>query len=103
MSRWCSDTTRRSPARGGRPMPAAPQAGGPSDVKSEIESLRAENAAVRELLRGMEAQQKALIEQVDRLQRRLDAAPGAVVSPAAATQAPPEPPKDAAHNDDHYQ
>ena len=51
----------------------------------------------------MEAQQKALIEQVDRLQRRLDAAPGAVVSPAAATQAPPEPPKNAAHNDDHYQ
>jgi len=44
----------------------------PKDVKDEIESVKAENAAVRELLRKMEEQQKTLLEQVDRLQRRLD-------------------------------
>jgi hypothetical protein len=44
----------------------------PSYVRSEIETLKAENAIVRELLQKMEQQQKALLEQVDRLQRRLD-------------------------------
>src|SRR4030095_4380069 len=34
--------------------------------------MKAENAAVRELLRKMEEQQKTLLEQVERLQRRLD-------------------------------
>ena len=42
------------------------------DIESELANLKAENAAVRELLRKMEEQQKALLEQVDRLQRRLD-------------------------------
>ncbi len=42
------------------------------DLKDEIEAVKAENAAVRELLRKMEEQQKTLLEQVDRLQRRLD-------------------------------
>ena len=41
-------------------------------LKSEVDTLKAENAVVRELLRKMEEQQKALLEQVDRLQRRLD-------------------------------
>ena len=44
----------------------------PKDLKDEIEAVKAENAAVRELLRKMEEQQKTLLEQVDRLQRRLD-------------------------------
>jgi hypothetical protein len=44
----------------------------PNDLKSEIEAVKAENAAVRELLRKMEEKQKALLEQVDRLQQRLD-------------------------------
>ena len=43
-----------------------------SDLKDEIEAVKAENAAVREVLRKMEEQQKLLLEQVDRLQRRLD-------------------------------
>ena len=43
-----------------------------SDLESEVAAVKAENAAVRELLRKMEEQQKALLEQVDRLQRRLD-------------------------------
>ncbi|MBV9960073.1 MAG: hypothetical protein JO360_16725 [Acidobacteria bacterium] len=43
-----------------------------NDVQHEVESLKAENIAVRELLRRMEEQQKVLLDQVDRLQRRLD-------------------------------
>src|SRR6185503_10946806 len=43
-----------------------------SDVNSEVEILKAENAVVRELLRKMQEQQQALLEQVERLQRRLD-------------------------------
>ena len=42
------------------------------DLKDEIEAVKAENAAVRELLRKMEEQQKTLLEQVERLQKRLD-------------------------------
>lgn len=42
------------------------------DLKSEVESLKAENAAVRELLRKMEEQQKVLLQQMDRLQQRID-------------------------------
>jgi hypothetical protein len=54
----------------------------PADVQSEITTLKAENAAVRELLRKMEEQQKALLEQMDRLQRRLDNATVANGQPA---------------------
>jgi hypothetical protein len=42
------------------------------DLESEIKAVKAENVAVRELLRKMEEQQKTLLEQVDRLTRRLD-------------------------------
>jgi hypothetical protein len=52
----------------------------PKDLYSEITNLKAENAAVRELLRKMEEQQKALLEQVERLQRRLDGTTAADVS-----------------------
>jgi len=38
-----------------------------TDLKDEIETVKAENAAVREVLRKMEEQQKLLLEQVDRL------------------------------------
>ncbi len=43
----------------------------PKDLQSEVEAMKAENAAVRELLHKMEEQQKTLLEQVDRLERRL--------------------------------
>src|SRR5215472_629125 len=36
-----------------------------TDLKAEVETLKAENADVRELLRKMEEQQKTLLEQVD--------------------------------------
>src|ERR1051326_7765801 len=55
----------------GRPenKPGAPESR-PNDLQSEVETLKAENAAVRDLLRKMEEQQKVLVEQVDRLQQR---------------------------------
>ena len=63
----------------------------PKDLQSEVETLKAENAAVRELLRKMEEQQKTLLEQVDRLQRRLDGVPTAAeVRANAESQGPPQ-------------
>jgi hypothetical protein len=44
----------------------------PNDLQSEVTALKAENAVVRDLLRKMEEQQRVLLEQVGRLQRRLD-------------------------------
>ena len=67
----------------------------PKDLQSEVETLKAENAAVRELLRKMDEQQKTLLEQVDRLQQRLDgAAPPQVAEatgPSAITPATTNP------------
>jgi hypothetical protein len=45
-----------------------------NDLQSEVAAMRAANAAVLESLRKIEEQQKALMEQVDRLQQRLDEA-----------------------------
>lgn len=61
----------------------------PKDLQSEIEALKTENAAVRELLRKMEEQQKILLEQVDRLQRRLDGGAQTDVSIAGQPIVPP--------------
>ena len=44
----------------------------PKDYQSEIDAVKAENLALRELLRKIEEQQRILLEQVTRLQRRLD-------------------------------
>jgi len=55
-------------------------------LKSEVDTLKAENAVVRELLLKMEEQQKALLEQVDRLQRRLDGVTTAVVQTSGQSQ-----------------
>src|ERR1051325_6606855 len=53
-----------------------------SDLQTEVERLKAENAAVRELLQKMADQQKGLAEQVDRLQRKLDANMNAQPAPS---------------------
>jgi hypothetical protein len=58
----------------------------PGGLESEVDALKADNAVVRELLRKMEEQQKALLEQVDRLQRRLDGVTTAVVQPGGPSQ-----------------
>ena len=76
----------------------AAENGKPKDLLSEIEAMKTENAAVWELLRRMDEQQKLLLEQVDRLQRRLDGGPALVVSAAPDVSnvglsiAPPTPP-----------
>ena len=57
---------------------------GPTDVKSELDTLKAENAAVRELLRTMEERQRALQEQIDRLQRRLEPPTAEMSTPTLA-------------------
>ncbi len=44
----------------------------PPDLVTEMTLLKSENAAIRELLLKMEEQQKLLLEQVDRLQQRID-------------------------------
>jgi hypothetical protein len=70
----------------------------PKDLVREVEALKAENVAVRELLRKMEEQQRALLEQVERMQQRLDgvtaaaaAPPAPAVAEAPAESAPPAP------------
>ena len=67
---WTSVTLLAGPAFA-QSQPTRPD-GRQTDVLREVESLKAENAVVRDLLRKMEEQQKSLLEQVDRLQRRLD-------------------------------
>lgn len=67
------------------------------DIETEVANLKAENAAVREQLRKMEEQQKLLLEQFERLQRRLDgAAAVADVQPTAAQPTTPTQPTDPA-------
>jgi hypothetical protein len=58
------------------------------DLKDEIEAVKAENAAVRELLHKMAEQQKTLLETVERLQRRLDGGSTTDASIAGKTPAP---------------
>ena len=59
------------------------------DLEHDVAALRAENAAVRELLLKMQEQQKALLEQVGRLQLRLDGATTASALPRGLQQSPP--------------
>jgi hypothetical protein len=61
-----------------------------NDLQSEVEALKAENIAVRELLRKMEEQQKALLEQFDRLQRRLDSDTAADAQRSGPPQGTPQ-------------
>ena len=67
----------------------AAEAPKPKDLHSEIEAVKAENAAVRELLRKMEEQQRILLEQVERLQRRLDGGAATDVSMVSQPIVPP--------------
>jgi hypothetical protein len=62
----------------------------PKDLESEVESLKADNAAVREELRKMLEQQKAMLEQVERLQRRLEGAATEEVQPTGRPQETPQ-------------
>jgi len=68
----------------------------PADLQSEIAAVKAENAAVREMLRKMAEQQKLLLEQVDRMQKRLDDKATATVVTPATIIGPPDSPFSAA-------
>ena len=74
------------------------------DLAAEMAAVKADNAAVREMLRRMVEQQKVLLETVDRLQKRLDGTASAdtalvakpvvtnvVPTVASTTDAPPPP------------
>src|SRR5215213_4163289 len=58
----------------------------PSDLESQVAAVKAENEVFRESLRKMEEQQKALLEMLDRLQRKLD---GAAMVDVSGTAQPP--------------
>ena len=58
----------------------------PSRLESEVMEMRAENGAIREQLRKLEEQQRAILQLMDELQRKLDGRP-----PAIAQQSPPAP------------
>jgi hypothetical protein len=62
----------------------------PKDPQSEIDALKAENAEVRKLLRNAEEQQKILLEQIDRLQRRVDGVTATIGSIGGQPMAPPK-------------
>jgi len=53
-------------------------------LRDEIDAMKAQNAAALELFRKMEEQQKTLLQQVERLQRRLD---GRTATDASAANA----------------
>ena len=80
-----SEVTAPEP-EGGPENKAVAEGPGARDLKSEVDTLRAEAAVVRELVRRMEEQQKALLEQIDRMQRRLDGVTAAVVPPSMPSQ-----------------
>ena len=58
------------------------------DLEAEVAAIKAENAEVKEQLRRMAEGQKILIEQLDRLRRRLDAGTTANASSASRPIAP---------------
>ena len=62
----------QGPRLGNQEKKVAAEAPKPGDIESQVADVKAENAAFREVLRKMEEQQKALLEMVERLQRKLD-------------------------------
>src|ERR1044072_1744816 len=58
------------------------------DVETEVANLKAENVAAREQLATMQEQPKLLLEQFERLQRRLD---GTAIADAQPTRSEPTP------------
>ena len=60
------------------------------DLEAEVATVKADNAAIREQLRRMEEQQRALLELVDQLQKRLSGSTVAEVPHAAQPSSPAE-------------
>src|SRR5262245_39850424 len=59
-----------------------------SDLKGEVDTLKSENAAVREMLRKMEERQEALLLQIGRLEQRLDGVASDGKRPATGSAIP---------------
>jgi hypothetical protein len=57
-----------------------------TNLDTEVKNLKAQNALVLDLLQKMEERQKALLAQVDRLQRRIDGVPAADAQAATPVQ-----------------
>ena len=87
-----TDTTASEPAPNKPTNKATPDEPRRGDLQAEVDSLKAENAAVRELLQKMAEQQKTLLEQVDRLRSRLDGGTATDVSMAKTAKADPSAP-----------
>jgi len=65
----------------------------PNELQSEVDAMKAQNAAILELLRKMEEQQKSIQEQVDRLKELLESEvpnPNQLVTPEVPTEPPNE-------------
>ncbi len=65
-------------------------ASSPGSLEREVAGVKAENAALREQLRNLEEQQKAMLSLMQQLQRRLDGTPAAAAQEQTAAQ-PPSP------------
>ncbi len=63
----------------------------PTDLEAEVATVKADNAAIREQLRMMEEQQRALLQLVDQLQKRLGGPTVAEVLRPAPPLSPAEP------------
>jgi len=72
------------------PAPPADTAAGSrlSELEKEVAEAKAENAAAHEQLRKMEEQQKALMEKLDSLQRKVEGQAAANAQAAGSTAAP---------------
>jgi len=68
--------------------PVAESTPASGDLEGQIEAMKAENAAVRESLKKMEESQKALLETVERLQRKLEADAKVDANSASSTVPP---------------
>src|SRR4030095_8124563 len=77
------------PKPGSAENKVAAKAPTPMALQREIEAVKTENATFRDLLRRMEEQQKLLLEQVDRLQRRLFGGTTTDVATASPPNGPP--------------
>src|SRR5947209_6104271 len=56
----------------------------PSSLEKEVQEMRTENTAIREQIGKLEEQQRALLNAIDQLQRKLDGRPAVI-----AQQSPP--------------
>jgi hypothetical protein len=84
--------------------PALGQGSGspPSDLEKEVSAVKAENVALREQVRRIEEQQRALLDLVNQLQRRLDG-PQTAEATSAGSASAEQASVEKQDKEDHYQ